>query len=59
MDQLYALHEQEHLRRLLRYLRVDCVYDVGANAGQYAGMLRDKADYKGRIISFEPIPWLA
>ena len=53
---LYTLPEQEHLRRLLSHLEIDCVFDVGANVGQYATMLRRKAGYKGRIISFEPIP---
>ena len=53
---LHLLPEQTHLRRLLAYLNVDCVFDVGANTGQYAEMLRRKAHYEGRIISFEPLP---
>jgi FkbM family methyltransferase len=52
---LAVLFEQDHLRRLLAALKVDCVFDVGANVGQYASMLRHKAKYKGRIISFEPL----
>ena len=53
---LHLLPEQGHLRRLLAHLDVDCVFDVGANTGQYAAMLRRKAAFKGRIVSFEPIP---
>lgn len=53
---VYQWWEQDHLRRLLPLLDVDCVFDVGANTGQYATMLRTKANYTGRIISFEPIP---
>jgi FkbM family methyltransferase len=54
-SRLAVLFEQEHLRKLLAALEVDCVFDVGANVGQYASMLRHKAKYKGRIISFEPL----
>jgi FkbM family methyltransferase len=53
---LPALPERLHLRKLLDYLDVDCVFDVGANAGQYAIMLRRHAGFRGQIISFEPAP---
>jgi len=55
-ENLFAIWEQRHLRRLLKHLDVDCVFDVGANYGQYAEMLRNDVGFKGRIISFEPMP---
>jgi FkbM family methyltransferase len=55
----WASFERAHLSRLLRYLDVDCVFDVGANRGQYAERLRNEIGFTGHIVSFEPIPELA
>jgi FkbM family methyltransferase len=46
---------EQHLSDILRRYRVDCVIDVGANRGQYVGLLR-RIGYQGRVISFEPVP---
>jgi hypothetical protein len=40
LREIGLLFEQEHLRRFLSHFNVNCVFDVGANAGQYATMLR-------------------
>src|SRR5215469_10899318 len=47
--------EKQYLRRFLAEFQIDCVFDVGANEGQYAEMLRE-VGYGGAIVSFEPIP---
>jgi FkbM family methyltransferase len=52
---LSRVHELTQLRDVLRQLRINCVLDVGANRGQFAGDLRG-IGYDGHIISFEPLP---
>lgn len=55
-DLLHALPEQEHLKKFIKHFEVDCIFDVGANMGQYATMLRKDVGYRGLIVSFEPVP---
>ena len=53
---VHALPEIYQLSRFLDRFAVDCIFDVGANEGQYATMLRQDVGYCGTIISFEPVP---
>ena len=46
----------EHLHRMFERHRIDTVFDVGANDGAFAEMLRREAKFTGTIHSFEPIP---
>jgi FkbM family methyltransferase len=56
---LGMVYSAEHVRRLISGFQIDCVFDVGANAGQFVRVLREQVKYSGPIISFEPIPHLA
>jgi FkbM family methyltransferase len=51
---LPAAPTQNEIGRLLSFLGINCVFDVGANRGQFAVLLRNSR-YTGRIISFEPL----
>ncbi len=53
----WKIQEHEQLARFLAHFDVDCVFDVGANAGQYADRLR-QLGFQGLILSFEPNPEL-
>lgn len=51
--------QANYLRDLFQLYEIDCVFDVGANRGQYRDFLRLEVGYRGRIISFEALPSLA
>lgn len=53
--QIQRFLDRDSLIQVLRQLEVDCVFDIGANRGQYATSLRE-IGYAGEIHSFEPIP---
>ena len=50
----HNLNSSERLVNSLQYHNIDTVLDIGANKGQFAQDLLN-ADYKGNIISFEPL----
>lgn len=50
--------ECDHLAKFFDHFSVDCVFDVGANAGQYARLIRHRVGFTGPIVSFEPVPYL-
>lgn len=43
-----------NLANVLEKKRIGCIFDVGANAGQYGKFLRS-IGYEGHILSFEPV----
>ena len=45
--------ENRFIGKLLSELEVDCVFDVGANKGQFGQLLRSSG-FRGNILSFEP-----
>ena len=47
--------ERKFVRQFLKRMKIDCVWDIGANEGQFASELR-VLGYKGLIFSFEPDP---
>lgn len=50
------LAEIDYMKSLFQFLDIKCVIDVGANQGQFRDFLRDDVEFKGHIVSFEPIP---
>ena len=52
MSRIYS--EGGRLAKHLKNAKISTVFDVGANVGQYAQMLR-RFGYEGKIISFEPL----
>lgn len=54
-DHLDKANLSLHLRNLFTTQKVDCIFDVGANKGQYYSFLREAVGFRGLVISFEPV----
>jgi FkbM family methyltransferase len=52
----YQLPEIAILKKFVETYAVDCIFDIGANQGQYARLLRKNVGFQGTIISAEPNP---
>ena len=52
---LPASSQAAQLRAMLLSHKVNLIFDVGANIGQYGMELRNHVGYRGRIVSFEPM----
>jgi FkbM family methyltransferase len=52
IKQIFGLHEKK-VRNLLKSIRGDCFYDVGANVGYYSLLLRHNFR---RVYAVEPVP---
>lgn len=47
-------HPIARRKKIIEYNEIDTVIDIGANAGQFAQLLRGDIGYTNRILSFEP-----
>ncbi|MGH6683332.1 MAG: FkbM family methyltransferase [Pseudolabrys sp.] len=52
----HQLPEISILKKFVETYAVDCIFDIGANQGQYARLLRKNVGFQGTIISVEPNP---
>lgn len=50
----YQENAEYRLQSVLKNIKCDLVFDIGANVGQFAEALRG-LDYKGKIVSIEPL----
>lgn len=48
-------HHIARKKQMFKSYKIDTVLDIGANTGQFAQNLRNDIDYKGKILSFEPL----
>ena len=52
---LYRTAYELELKSVFKTGNIDLILDVGANKGDFSLFLRDRIDYSGQIIAFEPV----
>ena len=55
LDFMFDLGLCLHLKKIFQNQRIDTVWDVGANRGQFYRLLRKGVEFEGNIFSFEPL----
>jgi FkbM family methyltransferase len=46
---------EHNLKQIINLLEINCVIDVGAYLGEFASKMRSQVEYRGRIVSIEPV----
>lgn len=54
-DRLLAYAFYARLRRIIELMKPDLVIDAGAHEGQFGGLVQGYCEYRGHVVSFEPV----
>jgi len=54
-DRLLAYAFYSRLRRIVELVKPDLVIDAGAHEGQFGGLVQGFCEYRGEVVSFEPV----
>ena len=54
-DRLLAYAFYARLRRIIELTKPDLIIDAGAHEGQFGGLVQGFCEYRGEVVSFEPV----
>lgn len=54
-DRLLAYAFYARLRRIIELAKPDMIIDAGAHEGQFGGLVQGFCEYRGEVVSFEPV----